>query len=560
MSSIILISFDIRKVGYPSMPYSIAALASAIIKENHTYSHYSVDIESLNEQKLENTTILNIVSKELKTDINYFLKFDFIAISLTSWTIEYCIAFLQMLSEYQGKVILGGYEVTSRTTQDLRATFPRADYFIRGYAEKALKNILNNHYYESNVISDPIDFTDIVSPYLSGILPTTSKKIYWETKRGCPFKCGFCEWGNATVKMVDINPKQLFSEIELFGASCIDEINILDGTFNVGKSYLDIFSKLIELTDIKITCQVKFENLLYPDGIKFIELCAKATDRVHLEFGLQTIHKKEMETIGRDNDISKIEKVLKLLKINNIDFEVSIIYAIPGLTVDSFIETIEFLITRGCSNIKAYPLSIPKNSKMEHEKTDMLVSEGKNKYNVFSVISSYSFPTEQRKDMDNIASRLNNGKLFTDFDSLPSDFAPDSVFEYKKISDYLWEIVSIKNGVVGKNFFTRFIHDYLSQTLKDIQEQDILQSIQALGHSILNTKMPERLNYINDLLKGKYFLEIKKTDYGPAPSDFGKLELIIFNKINQNPLPKKYILKARISVSNNIYVYREIQN
>ena len=560
MSSIIFISFDIRKDDYPSMSYSIAALAAAIRKENHTFGHYSIDLQHSLEEKLKKETILDNVTKKLQVNIDYFRMFDFIAISLTSWTIEYCIAFLQMLLDYHGKVILGGYEVTSRTAENLVTSFPRADYFIKGYAEKALKNILNgNLKYESKVVSDQIESSDIVSPYLSGILSASSKKIHWETKRGCPYKCGFCEWGNSTNKVVNIDPVQLSNEIGLFKSSTINEINILDGTFNLGKSYLDIFSGLLDLKDVKITCQAKFENLLKPDGEKFLFLCKNASERVHLEFGLQTINIEEMKTIGRDNDINKIEEALLLLKLNNIDYEVSIIYAIPGQTVESFIDTIEFLITRGCRNIKAYPLSIPKNSIMESEKAEMCVTEGKNKYNVFSVISTHSFPPEQRTDMDKIAERLNNVELFTAFDSLPSDYTPGFSYEFNKVTPYQWEIIGIKPSGLTDFLLSRIISDYMSQTMVDLDKEDFRQSLMALGHSMENKEMPKRLKYINELLSGKYAMELKKMDLAPVDSEVDKMTAELLARVNRNLIPKKYILKVRISASSNIYVYREIQ-
>ena len=558
MSSIIFISFDIRKDDYPSMSYSIAALAASIRKENHSFSHYSIDLQHSLEEKLNKESILDIVTKKLQVNIDYFQKFDFIAISLTSWTIEYCIAFLQMLYDYQGKVILGGYEVTSRTAENLVAAFPRADYFIKGYAEKALKNILNDiTKYESNVITDQIESSDIISPYLTGILATSSKKIHWETKRGCPYKCGFCEWSNSTNKVVYINQEQLSDEITLFSKSTINEINILDGTFNLGNSYLDIFSRLLDLKDVKITCQAKFENLLKQDGVKFLELCKSASDRVHLEFGLQTIHKEEMETIGRDNDLNKIEEVLRLLKLNNIDYEVSIIYAIPGQTVESLIDTIEFLITRGCKNIKAYPLSIPKNSVMESQKIDNCVIEGKNKYNVFSVISTNSFPAEQRKDMDNIASRLNNGELFTDFESLPANFNPGSLYQFNKITPYQWNISAVSLSGFDKAFQDRIISDYLSPTMDDIGKEDFRQSTMALGHSLRLKTITDRHEYYNQLLSGKSYLELKKMEFGSSKPDAHTAQLLA--GINQNLTPKKYILKFNISLSSNVYVYREIE-
>lgn len=559
MSSILFISFDIRKDEYPSMSYSIASLAAAVKEENHIFSHYSFDLQHSLEEKMTEESILDNVVKKFEANKVYFLKFDFIAVSLTSWSIEYCVSLLSLLNDFKGKVIVGGYEVTSRNSESLNSLLPRADYFIKGYAEKALKNILSGRiYYNGKFINDPIEESDLVSPYLSGILSTVTRKIHWETKRGCPYKCGFCEWGNATDKVIFLGLDRLKSEIELFRISCIDEINILDGTFNFGKYYLDIFSLLLDLKEVKITCQAKFENLLKTDGEKFLQLCKNASDRVHLEFGLQTIDPKEMKTIGRVNDLKQIEQALHLLKEYGIDYEVSIIYAIPGQTIESFIDTIEFLITKGCRNIKAYPLSIPKNSAMELEKNKLCVKEGKNKYNVFSVISSYSFPAEQRIDMDRIANRLNVGDFLFENRSEPMNCMPGSEYSFHKVTKYQWEITEILKDPINEFLFLRIISDYISQTIADIEKEDFRQSLISLGRTLEDLTVPGRRKLINDFLTGKECLEIKTLGFNNEEPVTDIMIKELLSRINKNLLPRKYKLKIRVSVSGNLYVYRDI--
>lgn len=559
MSNIIFISFDIRKDEYPSMSYSMASLVAALRKENHVVSHYSVDLQHSLEERLSKQSILDIVTKKLESNNEYFRKFKFIAISLTSWTVEYCQVLLNILSDYRGKVILGGYEVTSRSEENLLSAFARVDYFIKGYAEKALKEILSGNFQsDSKIISVPIESIDLVSPYLTNVLSTTSKKLHWETKRGCKFRCGFCEWGNATINVIDIDYERLLAEINLFKESCIDEINILDGTFNIGKYYLDIFKKLLEIENLKITCQARFETLETPDGKVFLELCKNARNRVHLEFGLQTIHEKEMVTIGRNNDLEKIKRALSLLKLNQIDYEVSIIYAIPGQTIESLIDTIEFLITQGCSNIKAYPLSIPKNSAMESKKEKMNVVEGKNKYNVSSVISTYSFPEEQRADMDRIVERLNNGELFTEIEALPADYNPGRSYKYKEQTDYQWEISGVEMSGLDANFLKRIEKDYLLATNSDVSKIDVMQGLLQIEQIKDNWTTDKILQYINGFLSGKNSLELRKWEYPDVDTKSLDQLGIALRKNNSSLIPKKYFCKVRISKSNNIYVYRDI--
>ncbi len=441
----------------------------------------------------------------------------------------------------------------------MEKTFPRADYFIKGYAEKALKNILIQAVIpEKKVLLEPVFLEDLVSPYLTGVLSLNTRKIHWETKRGCIFKCGFCEWGNATKNMIQIDNERLLNEIELIKQSPIDEINILDGTFNIGTEYLDIFKKLIEIPDLKITCQARFESLFGKKATEFLSICAENRQRVHLEFGLQTIHESEMLTIGRRNRIEKIEKALKILNDNKIDYETSIIYAIPGQTVDSFIDTIEFLIENGCKVIKAYPLQIPKNSKLETQRDEFNVNEIKDKYNVKSVSSTFSFPKEQRSDMDIIVERLNKGKLLPKSDEL----LIRRIFEEcntKKITPYLYEIKSIKKNVIIPELFTRITEEFVKPTMYDIQDEDFSQGLMISGHIFsLNSSKRSYVKYMSEAISGKFYFELKKTHFESDEIDVG-LKKPVKVRVNLNLVPKRYYCKIRLSKSGNIYVYRDIQ-
>jgi radical SAM superfamily enzyme YgiQ (UPF0313 family) len=394
----------------------------------------------------------------------------------------------------------------------------------------------------------------LVSPYLTGVLPIFSRKIYWETKRGCKYKCGFCEWGNATIDIIHLDHQRLLNEIELFKRHPIEEVNILDGTFNNGVYFIKIFEKLLEINDLKINCQAHFDALDSEDGEKFMNLCIQHKKRVHLEFGLQTIHKNEMRTIKRGNSITKVSEALARLELNRISYEVSIIYAIPGQTVISFIDTIEYLIIHGCKTIRAFPLCIPKNSKMKINKEADMVQEGKNKYNVFSVKSSYSFTLEQREDMDRIAERLNNGELTKSEQELTTGKISDDKIIKKQLSEFQWEIIDIQLDSINEILTTRILNDYINPTLQNIEKEDFRIRLLAEGHIYRATHEKKNELYKN-FIDGSESLTLQKWD---IPDTNDPLISNTLGWINRNLQPKKYRCKVNVGVSSNIYVYREV--
>lgn len=555
MKNLLFITFDVKRDEYPSMSYSIAALIAALKNENIHIAHHSVDIQHALEEKGHRSSVTDEIRSKLKSSIEYFNKFDFIAIGVNSWTFDYCICLTELLSDFKGKTILGGYEITSTPESVLIESFPKADYFIKGYAEKALRDIIvHNGILEEKVISGQVQLNDLASPYLSNVLGLNTRKIYWETKRGCEYKCGFCEWGNATKNTIPIDNERLFKEIELFRNSSIDEVNILDGTFNTGPNYITILKKLLEIPTLHITCQARFEKCVDQEGSQeFIRLCAENRDRLHLEFGLQTIHDNEMKTIGRTNNIDRIRKVMAILKENNIDYETSIIYAIPGQTPTSFIETIEFLIENGCKTIRAFPLQIPKNSQIEERRNEYCITERKDKYNVRSVNSTSSFFKEQREDMDRIASRLNSGQFniensfiqsFDHFDKVPG-------------CNYLRKISSINESEISSQIIEMIKEDFIRPTLNNIEAEDFTQGNYL---RIMNTHFKndqETLEIISAIISGDLVFELRKPTVKLADIRPG-FENLKIDTFNPNLVPKKYKCNLLISKSGNFYVTRDI--
>jgi hypothetical protein len=405
-NNIILVTFDYHRIEYPTMSYSIASILATLKHYNIRASHYSFDIRNF---KRTDDGYMPIEVLNLYDIIEYLKQFSCIALGVTRWSETYAYMLIKRLNDidYKGKIVVGGYEITAMNESHPIKDILKIQHFIQGYSEKPLVKLMQGKYTDDQkFIREDLDPEFLFSPFSEGILNTYSRKIYWETKRGCTYSCGFCEWGNAHTGMLSLNTETIDRDIDIFAQSNIDEINILDATFNVKNDYQGILNKLINRTNSKITFQARFEALK-PEFLKF---CAIHKERLHLEFGLQTIHKNEMEVIDRKNNIELIRKKLHELNHLGIDYEVSIIYAIPGQTLTSFIDTIEFLRVNQCEKIMAYPLQIPLNSPLESKIKEYQITFTEDDFYVKSVASSLSFTKEERADMDQIASSLANAQ------------------------------------------------------------------------------------------------------------------------------------------------------
>ena len=69
---------------------------------------------------------------------------------------------------------------------------------------------------------------------------------------------------------------------------------------------------------------------------------------VVLEFGVQTIHKREQRHLERPNNARRIERWLDALNAEGVPYELSFIYGLPDQTLDSFRQSLEWA-ERKCS-------------------------------------------------------------------------------------------------------------------------------------------------------------------------------------------------------------------
>jgi len=219
MQKCLLISFTFSKKneGYSSIPYSISSILAKF--KNSTFINIELCLYNINEyfenspEKTEARIIDDFKGEYLKNINDY----SFIAVSAYSWSENIVNGFIKILKRvFNGKIILGGYEITALNEKRLLRTYPHADYYVKGYAEKSLEKIFKGE--KVNTILDEKTIADdLVSVYLSGIIPLNTDNIYWESKRGCPYRCDFCEWGNAGKReIIRLNDDRIDNEVELF--------------------------------------------------------------------------------------------------------------------------------------------------------------------------------------------------------------------------------------------------------------------------------------------------------------------------------------------------------
>lgn len=312
---------------------------------------------------------------------------------------------------FRGAIVLGGPQITyARAGVD--RDYPHAGIFIRGYGEDALANLVRGDGTDGAIAGvsyagrdkavsfAKVDYGLLESPIVSGLLPLGGFQR-WETQRGCLYRCAFCQWPGGVDGMHRFARKRIDIESEMLADSATEEIAIQDPIFNSDPQ--DWLAPLGALErhgyQGRLSMQLRPETFTGVD--EFLRL--SLAHRCKLEFGLQTIHREEMEVIQRNNQLGKCREVFAALREAGAFVEISLIYGLPNQTLDSFRRSVDFALEHATS-VRAFPLLLLRGTPLagrQHAlgliQDDSLIPE---------VVQSPSFTRNDHQVMKSIANQL----------------------------------------------------------------------------------------------------------------------------------------------------------
>lgn len=367
--SLLLLSLDWTRPKDPPLSLGHASILANLLK-------YEIDVIdkswSVNHTDFDANEIVEFIMCHADVDV---------ALGAFVWN-EFAIQHITKRLHYYrfpGRIILGGPQI-SYLKSGLEQMYPYVDIFVRGYAEFAMVKLMQHYPNQVNIqgvhfanspdlgLTANISLEALPSPYLENVL-SPQHFIRWETQRGCPFRCSFCqhrEPDKVLMKRRNLSLRRIRAEANwIMEAPIIQDIAILDPIFNSGPDYLKVLEYLIGYKG-KLALQSRME-MVTPDFLNAIDKINE-TGHVVLEFGLQTIHDNEQKLIQRNNNMKKIEHVLEEVKRRKIECEISLIFGLPGQTLTSFQQSVQYCIDKKVKTIHAFPLMLLRGTLLYEEK------------------------------------------------------------------------------------------------------------------------------------------------------------------------------------------------
>lgn len=186
--------------------------------------------------------------------------------------------------------------------------------------------------------TQPRPFTDMNEiPFLyEDLKPFENRIIYYETSRGCPFRCSYCLSSiEKSVRFRDIAIVK--KELQFFLDHRVKQVKFVDRTFNCNHKHAMEIWRYIYEHDNGVT-NFHFEisaDILKEEEIELLNHFRPGL--AQLEIGVQSVNSQTLQAIGRVMDVEKLEKIVAAIhQGGNIHQHLDLIAGLPFEDYRSF--------------------------------------------------------------------------------------------------------------------------------------------------------------------------------------------------------------------------------
>ena len=177
------------------------------------------------------------------------------------------------------------------------------------------------------------------------------RQISYETSRGCPYRCAFCEWGTGAIgtKMYQLSLPRIGRDLERIAAGGIKDIWLADSNFGAlreDEAKADMVIELRRRTGLPHSLATSWSKNHNQRVQRIVRALHDAGLLSHYHLALQTLTPRALELSHRKNmRANDYEPIAKSLAADGIPIAAELIWGLPGDTLAEFEANLDHLLT-----------------------------------------------------------------------------------------------------------------------------------------------------------------------------------------------------------------------
>lgn len=369
--NILLVGINAKYIHSNPAIYSLAAYAGKFADENGVSlrEHINIAEYTINQQV-----------EDIEADI-YKKMPDVLAMSCYIWNFSMVQELIEDIHQVcpDLPIWLGGPEVSFHPEQ-LMKKFPFLAGIMIGEGEQTFVELVQSHlagedmqhiaglYLPTGYTAERecLDLDDI--PFLySDLADFENRIIYYESSRGCPFRCKYC-LSSIDKQLRFRNLDLVKKELQFFLDKKVPQVKFIDRTFNAKHEHALAIWTYIKENDNGVT-NFHFEisaDLMKEEEITLLNSMRKGL--VQLEIGVQSTNPDTIQEINRSMDLCKLKNAVK--KVNhagNIHQHLDLIAGLPYEDYMSFHDSFNDVYAMRPEQLQLGFLKVLKGSAMEEQ-------------------------------------------------------------------------------------------------------------------------------------------------------------------------------------------------
>ncbi|PUA34642.1 hypothetical protein C8Z91_34825 [Paenibacillus elgii] len=167
------------------------------------------------------------------------------------------------------------------------------------------------------------------------------KGFLYETSRGCPFQCSYCNTETHRrlyrTKPVEQIKHDLERMVYEHGA---EYVYFIDESFGYDDEWVDRLLPILKEIPVEWGCQ---GNIKFTTPEKLLKMAEAGC--ISMEFGLETFNNEILKSVRKSNDLTRVRELIDAALNAGISPLLFLLIGLPGETLDSLEKTVDFLGT-----------------------------------------------------------------------------------------------------------------------------------------------------------------------------------------------------------------------